>query len=480
MPHLQPLTQVIGALLALLGAFMVVPALLDWADGNAGWRIFALSAAVTSGTGLLLFASSRQSAPAALKLKEAFLLTSLVWIILPIFAAIPFLALRLSFADALFEAVSGLTTTGGTVLVGLDQMPRGILLWRALMQFIGGIGMIVMAMLLLPFLGIGGMQLFRAESSDRSEKVLARSSDLVGWIAGVYCTLTVACALAYAAAGMSLFDAISHAMTTVSTGGFGTHDSQFAYFDSAVIEWIAVVFMIAGALPFTAYIAGVRGNPGSFRDPQIGAFLKFLAAASLLTALWLTLTSGMPIEDSLRYVTFSVVSIVTTTGFSSVDYMLWGPFAASLFLVLTFIGGCTGSTTGAIKIYRFIILGQVIKRQFRRLTSQSRVENLKYGGRRVPPDVPTSILAFLAVYLATIFVVMFLLTAAGLDPVTAFSSAATAVSNVGPGIGHIVGPAGNFAPLPDSAKLILSAAMLFGRLELFTLLVLFDPAFWRW
>ncbi|MYZ50121.1 TrkH family potassium uptake protein [Rhizobiales bacterium L72] len=473
--------QVIGALLVVLGGTMLLPALTDLQNGAPEWRVFVLSSAVTAGTGLLLVLSTRTTERSTLRLKQAFLLTAAVWTVIPAFGAIPFLGLGISYADAFFESASGFTTTGSTVLVGLDELPRGILLWRSVLQWIGGVGIIVLAMIIMPFLGVGGMQLFRAESSDRSEKVLARSSDLVAWIAAVYGVLTLLCTLAYAAAGMTFFDALAHAMTTLSTGGYSTHDASFGHFQSEALEWIAVVFMICGGLPLVLFIAAIRGEPGRIgRDPQTRWFLIFLAAVSFLAAVWLSLRTGIAFDDAMRLVAFNAVSVVTTTGYASVDYTLWGPFAVGLFFMLTFVGGCTGSTAGGIKIYRFVILFQVIKRQFRMLASPSRLEAMKYAGARIPEDVPPSVLAFLTLYVATTAAVTLILVLLGLDFVTAISSAATAISNVGPGLGEIVGPAGNFSTLPDMAKSVLAVAMILGRLELFTVLILLDPGYWRW
>ena len=479
---LQPVLRVTGLLLCLLALLMLVPAGVDRAADNADWQIFLVSALITGATGLLLAISARTEGAIRLNIREAFVLTSLLWFVLSGFSALPFLGLGLDYSDAFFEAVSGLTTTGATVIVGLDALPPGVLMWRALLQWVGGVGVIVMAMVVLPFLKVGGMQLFRAEISDASEKILPRAFDFATWIAVVYGAITLACALSYAAAGMSIFDAVSHAMSTVSTGGFSTRDASFAAFnDRPAIAWVGIVFMVAGAVPFVLMIKAARGRPVSlFSDPQVRALFTLLAFACFGTALWLTLTTGTEFTQALRHASFNIVSIVTTTGFASLDYTLWGPTAVGLFLALTFVGGCTGSTSGGVKIYRYVILGQIIRRQLRQLANPSRIEPALYGGRRIPDDVPTSVLAFLALYMATIVVVMLILTALGLDLVTAGSSAAAAVSNVGPGLGTIVGPAGTFAPLPDSAKTVLAVAMVLGRLELFTVLVLFDPDFWRW
>lgn len=479
----QPVVRITGYLLCVLAVLMLVPAVVDASYGNPDWRVFVLSAVFTGMTGLLLAVSAREEQQTQLKLREAFVLTTLLWFVTPAFGAIPFLGIGIDYRDGWFEAVSGLTTTGSTVLTGLDDLPPGILLWRALLQWIGGIGIIVMAMVILPFLKVGGMQLFRTESSDRSEKIVPRAFDLAIWISSVYFALTLVCALAYAAGGMTPFDAILHAMTTLSTGGYSSHDASFGHFDAAMpaITWAGSLFMLCGALPLVLFIRAVRGEAVSlFGDPQVRAFIGFLAVTCLLVAIWLTLTTGYPFEHALRQVTFNVISVVTTTGYAANDYTLWGPFAVGLFFILTFVGGCTGSTAGGIKIYRFIILSQVLRRQLRVLANPSLVEPMVYQHRRIPPDVPPSVLAFLTVYVMTIAVVTLVLTGMGLDFVTAMSSAATAISNVGPGLGPIVGPAGTFATLPDAAKVVLSFAMILGRLELFTVLVLLDPRFWRW
>lgn len=459
---------------------MLLPAVVDLSDRHDGWQVFLVSAIVTFFAGGLLVLLSYEDRPARLGVKEGFLLTTLAWVLTAAFSAIPFVGQGLSVTDAYFESMSGLTTTGSTVLVGLDAMPRGVLLWRSLLNGIGGIGIIAAAIIVLPFLRVGGMQLFQTESSDKSEKILPRAFELTAAIAGVYFFLIFLCALLYAWAGMSGFDAICHAMATLATGGFSTHDASFAHFDSAPIELISTAFMALGALPFVVYIKAVRGKPSAVLDDvQVRGFLMFLIGVSVILALWLTLTKEMPLLHALRLSSFNVVSIVTTTGFASDDYTTWGTFAVGLFFLLTFIGGCSGSTSGAIKIYRLQIAAMLTRSHFVHLISPNRVVTLTYNGRRLPADVPFSVIAFLAIYLGTAGMFTVLLSAMGLDLVTALSAAATALGNVGPGLGVTIGPAGNFATLPDPAKWALAFAMLLGRLELFTVLVLFRPEFWR-
>jgi trk system potassium uptake protein TrkH len=477
---LRPVLRVAGLLLCGLACAMMLPALVDLQYRNADWHVFMGSAALTLSFGGALVLGNNHAGTIQLTVRQAFLMTTVSWVAAAIFCAVPFWWLGLSYTDAFFETVSGFTTTGSTVIVGLDTLPPGILFWRALLTWVGGVGIIVMAIIILPFLRIGGMQLFQTESSDRSEKITARPLQLARWIAGIYFLLTFACALLYRAAGMSGFDAICHAMSTLATAGYSTHDASFVYFNSDAVQWVGTLFMMAGALPFVAYIRFLRGNMTAIpKDPQARVLILFLAAVSLVMGTWHSITAHVPFFDSLTKAAFNVTSIVTTTGYVSDDYGLWGAPAVGVFLILLFVGGCTGSTAGGIKVYRFQILGRIIRAHLTRLVSPHQVILLTYGDRRVTEDVTTSVLAFVAVYMATIAIGVILLTALGLDIVTALSATATALGNVGPGLGEIIGPSGNFSTLPDAAKWLLSGAMLLGRLEIFTILVLLEPRFWR-
>lgn len=476
----RPIIYILGLLTCALAAGMLVPAAVDLADGHPHAQVFFWSAVVTIFFGGLMVLGGYDEKSARLGVREGFLLTTLAWTVMCGFAAVPFVGLGLSYADAYFEAMSGLTTTGATILVGLDNLPRGVLIWRAILHAVGGLGIIVMAILVLPVLRVGGMQLFQMESSDRSEKILPRASELTVAITSVYALLIVACTLVYAMLGMTLFDAICHGLSTIATGGFSTHDASLGFFRSPPIEWAAIFFMIAGSLPLVVFIQMLGGRPAAlWRDQQVRSFVAFLIFVSLALTVWLSVTTDRPLFEALRVATFSVTSIVTTTGFAVEDYQLWGAFAVGLFFILTFVGGCSGSTTGGIKIYRFQIAAMLTRSHLLHLISPSRIVTLTYNRRRLPDDVPFSVIAFLAIYMGTIGIFTVLMTAMGLDIVTAASAAATAVSNVGPGLGDIVGPAGNFSTLPTGAKWLMSAAMLLGRLELFTVLVLFRPEFWR-
>ncbi|GAB4120389.1 MAG: TrkH family potassium uptake protein [Rhodothalassiaceae bacterium] len=479
----RPILHICGLLLIVMAVAMLVPALADLTSRNPDWMVFMASAAITLFVGGSIALSTRTGQTIELSRRQAFALTASAWLSVSLAGALPLLFYggRLGFADALFESISGLTTTGATVLTGLESHPPGILLWRSLMQWIGGVGVVLMAMIMLPFLGVGGMQLFETESSERSGRIVPRARQFVAYIGSIYAGLTLLCFLLYWLFGMSPFDALNHALTTLATGGFSTHDASFGHFREPSLHWTATIFMLAGGIPFVAYIRFVRGHRHAlYDDVQIRAFVAFLSCLSALLGLWLVLSgNAASLGEGLRLAAFNVTSIVTTTGYASTDYTLWGPLAVGLFFALTFIGGCTGSTSGGIKIYRHQILWLAVRAYVRQLTRPNRVDVLSYGGLHVTRDIQASVLAFLAVFVGAFSLTAVLLAAMGLDFVTAISASAAAFTNVGPGLGEIIGPSGNFANLPDEAKWVLSGAMLLGRLELFTILILLDPDFWR-
>lgn len=480
MTSLRPVIHLLGMLIIGLAFTMLVPFMIDVVGVRSDWPAFIESFSISLGVGGLLVLASRTQVSLELDVRQIFLLTALSWLILPALAAIPLAAFGLSFTDAYFEAVSGLTTTGSTVMTGLDQLPPGILLWRSFLQWLGGVGIIVMAVALLPFMRVGGMQMFRVESSDKSGKVVPRAFEFIGWILWVYVGLTALCALVYWLLGMGSFDALNHAMTTLSTGGYSTHDASFGYFQSPALHWAGTVFMLAGALPFVAYIKFLRGNVRAIhQDSQARFLIIFLAWAALAMALWLSATSERSLIDGLRLTAFNIVSVVTTTGFATEDYTQWGSPAIGAFMILTILGGCAGSTSGGIKIYRIQIALRIVRLQILRMLSPSRVVVQRYAGERLSEEIAYAILAFLVMFLGTVALFTVVLTGLGLDLVTALSASATAIANVGPGLGHVIGPAGNFVTLPDVAKWLLSLAMLMGRLEIFVLLVFLDPDFWR-
>ena len=480
MIQIRPIVFTLGIVLCAFAAAMLLPAIVDLLDGRDDWTVFVASAALTLFVGGLMVLVAYEDAELQLGLKEGFLLTTVSWVLVAAFASIPFVGLGLKTSDAFFEAMSGLTTTGATILVRLDDLPRGILLWRSLLQGFGGLGIVVTALIVLPFLRVGGMQLFQAESSERSEKILPRALELVSAIAAIYCGLIVACLTMYLIFGMSPFDAICHALTTVATAGFSTHDASFGFFPSAQLQWTCIVFMILGSLPFVLFIRTLRGETTAlWYDEQVRGFLLFVAIISVFATIWLVNNRDLTILEAARLATFNVVSIVTTTGYATEDYTTWGTFALGLFFLLMFVGGCSGSTCGGIKVYRLQVAAILTRSHFLHLMSPNRVVTLTYNKRRMPDDVPFSVVAFLAIYMFTVGIYTFVLTALGLDLVTALSASASAVGNVGPGLGDIIGPAGNYSGLPSTAKWVLTSAMLLGRLELFTVLVLLRLEFWR-
>lgn len=481
MARLHPVLFAVGALLAALAAAMLAPLLAALAAGTGDWRAFALSAglALFAGGGLMLgFRTPDRTVTA----HRAFVLTAASWVVLAAFAALPFALAdpELSYGGAYFEAMSGLTTTGSTVLGGLDDRPPGILLWRALLQWLGGVGIVVMAVAVLPFLGGGGMQLFRTESSDRSDKALPRAARVAAAIGGIYAALTALWAAMLWLAGMGRFDAVCHAMTAIATGGFSTRDASIGHFDDAAIEAVVIAGMIAGSLPFALYLSALRGGPRALlADGQARRFLAAAAAAVAAMALWLMADRGAPAAEALRLAAFNAVSAMTGTGFATADYGRWGGLAAALAFFLMFVGGCTGGTTGGIKIFRFQVLAAAVRAEVARVLQPHRVYAPRYDRKPIPPEVLAAVVGFHFLFFAAFAAAALALALHGYDFTTSVSGAATAIANVGPGLGPAIGPSGNFAGLEDSAKWVLSAAMLLGRLELFTVLVLFLPRFWR-
>jgi len=474
---------VLGVMLASLSLAMFAPALADlYDDAQAAHAFFGAGAFGLTIGGIM--AMMGRGAKKDLSARGAILLTSGSWLVLSVAAAIPLKlsGLEISWTDALFEATSGITTTGATVLTGLQDMPSGVLLWRSILQWIGGIGIIVTAMAIWPLLGIGGMQLFRLESSDTSEKALPRAGQIAGAVGLVYLALTFICFLAYLGAEMSPFDALNHAMTTVATGGFSTHDGSIGTFAEGGADLVALVFMVLAALPFVLYLRAAQGRPDLlFRDTQARAFLVVaFTAAALLTVL--LLVHEPQAEDTLpawRLAAVNGVSVLTGTGYASTDFWLWGGGAAGLFFILMFIGGCAGSTTCSVKIFRYQIAASAMNAYIAQYARPSAVKPIRYRGQLVSDETVRSVLGFFFLFFLTFAITAGLLSLIGLDTVTAVSGAATTLANVGPGLGDIIGPAGSFQPLPDAAKWVMTANMLIGRLEIMVLLVMFAPQFWR-
>jgi trk system potassium uptake protein TrkH len=476
-----PVLFIIGLLMSLLAIAMGLPAIADLATGNPDWQVFAGSAAVSLFVGVGLMLTTRTGTHTNLSLRQAFLLTSMSWVTVAVVGALPFVfsELDLSVSDAFFESMSGITTTGSTVIVGLDSAPPGILLWRALLQWLGGVGIIVMALAILPMLSVGGMQLFRTEAFDTPDKVLPRAAQLAGGIFSIYILMTGVCALGLWLVGFGGFDAITHAMTTIATGGYSTKDGSIGHFQNPAADWIIISGMIIGSLPFVYYLRVVRGDlTPILRDSQVKWFLAIVVLSVASVTLWVWHETGFNAPDSLRHAAFNVISVLTGTGYATTDFGAWGGFPMVLLLCLMFVGGCAGSTTCGIKIFRFQVLHATARAQIRRLLSPHGVFIPYYNGKAIPENVSEAVMGFFFLYIICFGVLAAALAALGLDFITAISGAATAISNVGPGLGDTIGPAGNFSSLPEPAKWLLSFGMLLGRLELFTVLVLFSPAFW--
>jgi len=471
----------IGVLLITLGIFMLIPFIVQFIyDERNG--TFLSSASITIFIGILLVLTNLEENK-KLNLQQAFLLTTLSWLSIAIFGCIPFLLsnLNLSVIDAFFESMSGITTTGSTVITNLDNAPKGILIWRAILQWLGGIGVIVMAITVLPLLNVGGMQLFRMESSDTTEKILPRAREVTIIISIIYLTLTFTCGIAYWLVGMNIFDSVAHSMTTIATGGFSTYSSSIGYFQNPKIEIIAIIFIVLGSIPFIAYLKFVKGDQKIFfKDVQIKGLIYIFIVSILLMLLYLLLSNKeYSFAENLRISTFNVVSILSGTGYVTSDFSLWGKFPLIFFLFLMFIGGCAGSTTCGIKIFRFQILGLFILNQIKKLIYPHGIFPMKYNNEKISNPFIYSIMTFIFLYFFIFFILAALLSLDGLDFVSAISGSATAISNVGPGLGDMIGPNGNFSDLSTFSKLCLSLGMPLGRLELFAVLVLFFPSFWK-
>ncbi len=477
----QPILFTIGILLSALSVFMILPALADFFNSDPDWEAFALSSGITAFCGILLSLAFRPQAPHKLNVRDTFLLTSSSWLSVSFFASLPFIFSRTtnSNTDSLFETISGLTTTGATVITGLDYLSLGVLLWRALLQWLGGIGIVVMALTIMPILRIGGMHLFRSEFSDRSEKILPRVSQIASAIFGTYLFFTLACTILLWLAGMTFFDAICHAMSTIATGGFSTHDASVGFYNSPMIELIMVIFMIIGGTTLMLYIRLFQGDAKTlFKDSQVRTFIAVIFLSTFAGALW-QWHEGASFLQALRETLFNATSILTTSGFASTDFNLWGTFSMMILFILMLVGGCTGSTAGGIKIFRYQVLFSTAATHMQQMRHPHGIFLPRYNGKPIPDGIFASVFTLIALYVFCFGLLSLGLAFYDLDLITCLSGAATALGNVGPGLGPIIGPAGNFAPLPDGAKWMLMVGMLLGRLEYVTILILFSPRFWR-
>ncbi len=470
----------LGILQIILGTSMIIP-IISQIIYNELDSSFIGASIITIIFGILFFLSNLDH-DKKLNLQQAFLLTALSWLSIAIFGSLPFVFsnLQLDITDAFFESMSGITTTGSTIITNLDVSPKAILLWRAILQWLGGIGIIVMAITLMPIMNIGGMQLFKISSNDSSEKILPKSKEIALRLILIYLGLTFLCAGSYKIFGMNFFDSLTHSMTTIATGGFSNYNESIGYFDSATIEITSIIFIILGSIPFITYIKFLNGDKKIFTsDTQIKTFIKIIIISILILFIYLIIQNKNLSDFSLRSISFNVVSILTGTGYVTKEFDSLGSFPLIFFLVLMFIGGCAGSTTCGIKIFRIQILYNFFVNQLKKIIYPRGIFILKYDNNNVDNKFMASIISFIYLYIIIFFLITALLSLSGLDFITAISGAATSISNVGPGLGTIIGPNGNFSQLPDISKWVLSIGMLLGRLELFAILVLFLPSFWQ-
>jgi len=481
MPDLRPVAHIIGLMLVALGVMMLVPMAVAMAGEDRGWPIFLQSAALTVMSGLFLALSSANSLSTGLTLRQSFLLTTLTWIVVPAYGAIPF-ALGTGgerLVDALFEAMSGMTTTGTTILEGLDNRPPALLLWRSILQWLGGLGIVIVALVFLPVMKVGGMQYFRAEGFDTLGKILPRVRDISLMLIEIYLALTVAAAVAYVLAGMSAFDAINHALTTIATGGYSTRDTSFAEFSPAA-QYVCIAFMWLAGLPFIRYIQLVNGEVRPlFQDVQIRAYFRWSLYAVAVIVSYRLITQGGDIETVIRESAFNLVSLFSGTGYGSADIESWGDFPLLIVIVAGFIGACTASTGCSIKVFRYLVLFEAIKAQLRELVHPNRVAPILLQGRRVEEGVITSVVVLFTAFVLGFGLLAVALSLTGLQMRTSITAAWTAIANIGPAFGPEVGPTGAVNYFPDTAKWLMMLGMLLGRLEMVAVLVLLLPRFWR-
>ncbi len=481
MRDFRSILNILGLLLCIESLAMLIPMLVDLYYGNYDWVQFFYSSLLTFIIGIVLYFSFRKK-NIKLSIRQAFVLTISSWLLIALFGSIPFIysVSSLSYTDAFFESVSGITTTGATVISNLDSLSEGILIWRSLLQWFGGIGIIVLAMAILPTLQIGGMQLLHMEHDDPYEKTIPKINRFVLELFLLYIILSIICAILYFISGMSPFDSIVHAMTTISTGGFSSHNESFGYFNSFKIETISIIFMIIGSLPFVLYIQFFHNQQKSIlKDDQVKLFFIISAITIIITTFWIQNTKSLDILTSFRMSLFNIISILTGTGYSSNNFSNWGSFGLVIMMIIMFIGGCAGSTTGGIKIFRLQILFRGAISQIKKLTHPHAVIVMRFNGKAVNENTYNSVMGFFFMYIFLFILSAISLSFFNLDFLTAFSSAASAISNVGPGLGDIVGPSSNYSDINNGAKWILSATMIVGRLEIFTVLVLFSANFWK-
>ncbi|MFT5483341.1 MAG: trk system potassium uptake protein TrkH [Halieaceae bacterium] len=480
--HISITFRILGVLLMLFSITLTAPLIISLVQDDGAALGFSTALVITFLAGSVLWLPVRNSKH-ELRIRDGFLITSMFWTVLGLFGALPFAlsnSPHLSISDSIFESISGLTTTGATVISGLDALPKSILFYRAQLQWLGGIGIIVIAVAILPMLGIGGMQLYRAETPgpSKNNKLTPRITETAKALFLVYLSLTAACALSYYLAGMTAFDAICHSFSTVAIGGFSTHDASIGYFKNDSIVILATFFMFISAINFGLHFTAWRSRSAGvyFNDSEIKFFSGVLLIGVVLCCAVLIYSGEYDWYNGIVHGLFQAVSITTTTGYATAEFSLWPSFLPLLLIMLSFMGGCVGSTGGGIKAMRLMLIYKQGLRELKQLVHPAAVIPLKIGSRRVESQVVSAVWSFFAVYMAALIIIWLLLMGTGMDIVTAFSSVAAALNNLGPGLGNV---AANYGSITDSAKWILCFAMLLGRLEIFTLLVLFTPMFWR-
>ena len=479
--NLKPIALVSGTVICAVGFFLFIPLITEIIYKTESWQSYAVPILLYLIIGGSLVITNK-NVDLKISLKEGFIITVLSWLLITFLCAVPFLytEVNLGVVDALFESMSGVTTTGATTLSNIDSLPKGILIWRAFLQWLGGIGIVVIALFILPFLRIGGMQLFHLEGDDPYDKSLPKISSVIKKIFIIYFTLTIILTFLYYIFGMDLFDAISHSFTTISTGGFSNHDNSFAFFDNNKILIIAIFFMILGSLPFLVLVQTSTKNLFIiFKDHQVRAFILLLIIAIIIIFYFANYFIDGNYLDKIITVSFNTISIISGTGYVSDNFENWGNYASVLFLMLMFIGGCAGSTTGGLKVFRFQILFKYINLHFKKMMKPHSIIASQFNGKKINETTYESVMSFFFLYIVTFFLSALLLSFSGLDFITCISASASTISNVGPGLGTIIGPDGNYGILDGYSKLVLIVTMFLGRLELLTILILLLPSFWK-
>ena len=477
----KPIALVSGTVICTVGFLLFIPLITELIFKTESWQSYAVPILLYLIVGGSIVITNK-NVELKINTKEAFIITSMSWILLSFLCAVPFIytEVNLSVIDSLFESMSGITTTGATILNDIDSLPKGILIWRALLQWLGGIGIVVIALVILPFLRIGGMQLFHLEGDDPYDKFMPKISSVVFKIVLFYFLITFLLIVLYYSNGMSFFDSVAHSFTTISTGGFSTHDQSFAFFQNTKILIIATIFMIIGSFPFLIIAqTSIKNFSLIFKDHQIRLFLIILIFA--ISSIYFFNSNNFEgnFLDEISTISFNTISIISGTGYVSDNFETWGGYASILFLFLMFIGGCAGSTTGGLKIFRFQILFKYIFLHLKKMMQPHMVIAAQFNGEKVSSSTFESVMIFFFIFIITFVTSAMLLSFSGLDFLTCISASASAISNVGPGLGEIIGPEGNYSSLSDYSKIVLTTTMFFGRLEMLTILVLFLPSFWK-